>query len=217
MDTFVVINRDQHSRDFTTLSNHILRDANISYHARYLMAWLLSYNARPGFKYSLELISRKIDMPLARVRTSVQELRNAGYIKFERTRNGARYGHNIWCLYETPIGSVDKETVQEDDSPATAEIITTEQFYFEQFWNKYPKKVNYDKARKAFLSVPDLTTAFPNIIRALEIQMDSDQWREENGRYIPSPDNYLKKQLWNSVVTKEYTEDEIMEMMEDWQ
>lgn len=215
MDTFVVINRDQHSRDFTIISNRILRDGSISYHSRYLMTWLLSYNPKPGFKYSLELIARKINMPLSRVRSSVQELQDAGYIKLERTRNGARYGHYRWIINEIPTDEVKEETVQEHDAPAAAEIITTEQFNFEQFWNKYPKKVNHDNALKEFLKIPDVNTIFPDIMRALDIQIKSKQWREEGGRYIPSPENYLKKSSWNGVVDTACSEDEAFQNLEE--
>lgn len=213
MADFVVIDRDQHSRNFTVLSNHILRDTNISYHARYLMSWLLSYTPKQDFKYTLEMIARKTEMPLTRVRSSIQELQDAGYLELKRTRNGARYGHYMWHLYETPIKAVDSEPVQDKDIPAAAEIITTEQFNFEQFWNKYPKKVNYDKARKAFLSISNINTVFPDMMRALEVQINSNQWREEGGRYIPDPENYIKKSGWNITVNN-YSDDEMTEFME---
>lgn len=214
MASFVVINRDQHSRDFTVISNRVLRDNNISYHARYLMTWLLSYNPKDNFKYTLDLIARKIDMPLTRVRSSLQELQNAGYVKLERTRNGARYGHYRWEINETPIEVANKEAAQEHDMPATAEIITTEQFNFEQFWNKYPKKVNHDAAFKEFLKVPDVNSVFPDIMRALDIQIKSKQWREENGRFIPDPENYLKKSVWNTVVVNNYSDEELADYLE---
>ena len=79
---FVVLTIDEHSKNYTILSNHVLRDTSISYHARFLLAWLLSYKKpQTGFKYSEELISRKVDMPLSRVRTTLQELQAAGYLK----------------------------------------------------------------------------------------------------------------------------------------
>lgn len=215
MAKFVVIHRDQHTQNFTVISNHVIRDTKISYHARYLMSWLLSFNPQDEFKYTLEFISRKIDMPLSRVRTCVQELQDAGYIQLERTRNGARYGHYKWVISETPINLAKEETVQKDDIPAHAEIITTEQFNFEQFWSKYPKKVNRDKALKEFLRVPDVNTIFPDIMRALEIQIKSKQWREEGGRYIPDPDNYLKKEGWNNVIDNTQTVDEVFRQLEE--
>lgn len=223
---FVVLTTDEHSKNYTILSNHVLRDTSISYHARFLLAWLLSYKKpQTGFKYSAELISRKVDMPLSRVRTTLQELQAAGYLKIERTRNGPRFGLSVWYIHETPVASVEnveviedtvEDPVQEYEAPTVTEIIIPTQLKFEQFWEKYPKKSNYDKARKEFLSISDIDTVFPQIMDALEVQIKSKQWREENGRYIPNPENYLKKASWNNIVVKKYSEEEMAQIMEDW-
>ena len=64
---------------------------------------------------------------------------------------------------------------------------------FDVFWAAYPRKVGKDAARKAFLKVKaDLQT----LLIAIDHQRDSEQWKRENGRYIPNPATWLNQGRW---------------------
>ena len=185
-----------------------------------------------GYYYSIDSISHSTGLSIGKATKAIKELQDAGYLRITKSKTsgcGAGRGFTItYEIYEQPLakissledkdGNVEQHVTDnsQDNQSATnsAEIITTEQFNFEQFWNKYPKKVNRDKALKEFLRVPDVNTIFPDIMRALEIQIKSKQWREEGGRYIPSPDNYLKKSGWNNVVVNKYTDEEMAKFLE---
>lgn len=65
--------------------------------------------------------------------------------------------------------------------------------YFEDFWYKYPKKVGKDAALKSWnKNKPDILM----VIDALNWQIDSKQWQQEDGKYIPNPATYLNQGRW---------------------
>lgn len=64
------------------------------------------------------------------------------------------------------------------------------EMYFEDFWYKYPKKVGKQEAIKAWKKAkPDILL----VIDALNWQILSKQWQQEDGKYIPNPATYLNQ------------------------
>ena len=62
--------------------------------------------------------------------------------------------------------------------------------YFEDFWYKYPKKVGKQEAIKAWKKAkPDIL----QVIDALNWQIPSKQWQQEDGKYVPNPATYLNQ------------------------
>jgi len=70
---------------------------------------------------------------------------------------------------------------------------------FESFWAAYPRKVGKQAAKKAFskVSVPVKT-----LIDAVNSQKNSEQWRKDNGQYIPNPATWLNQGRWDDVLTE---------------
>ena len=217
---------------FTSISNDIIDNNKLSAEARIILIKML--RNIDGYYYSIDGISHTTGLSIGKATRAIKELQDAGYLKITKSKTSGRGSGRgfiiTYEIFENPIARIssieDKvsnveqpvtNTSQNNQPPATAEVISTEQFNFEQFWNKYPKKINHDAALKAFLSIPDVNTVFSDIMSALDIQIKSKQWGEEGGRYIPAPENYLKKQFWNNVVIRRYTDEEFLEMMEDWQ
>jgi uncharacterized protein YdaU (DUF1376 family) len=60
---------------------------------------------------------------------------------------------------------------------------------FQKFWSDYPRKIRKRETHSAWraLSEPDRIAA----IEALATFKASSQWREENGKFIPSPHRFL--------------------------
>lgn len=67
---------------------------------------------------------------------------------------------------------------------------------FLRFWEAYPRKMDRARAWSAWEQLcPDegLTAV---IMTAVQEQSQSAQWRQEAGRYIPSPEKWLKNCRW---------------------
>ena len=92
--------------------------------------------------------------------------------------------------------SKDKEKDKEKDKDKDKDDSASP---FESFWAAYPRKVGKQAAKKAFskVSVPVKT-----LIDAVNSQKNSEQWRKDNGRYIPNPATWLNQGRWDDVLTE---------------
>lgn len=72
---------------------------------------------------------------------------------------------------------------------------------FDAFWAAYPKRVAKPEAFKAWLKLkPD--AALQQIIAiALARQRESEEWRREQGQFIPYPATYLRARRWEDEPT----------------
>lgn len=92
------------------------------------------------------------------------------------------------------------ETVREGEC-AYINSCGEKRYYFDEFWEMYPKKVGKHKALVEWKRLdPDPALAH-EICRRLLIQRCSDQWSEQNGRFIPYPQNWLSGRHWEDEVT----------------
>ncbi|UCE97161.1 MAG: replication protein [Dehalococcoidia bacterium] len=70
---------------------------------------------------------------------------------------------------------------------------------FDTFWKAYPRKVAKQSALRAFekaMKITDLDT----ILQAIEAQSKSSDRLQENGKFIPYPDKWLRGHRWEDEV-----------------
>lgn len=73
---------------------------------------------------------------------------------------------------------------------------------FNRFWEKYPKCTQKLICQKLWkLNVKDRKTE-DSLFKALEIQMKSNDWLKEGGKYVPSSKTYLEGACWEDKVIK---------------
>ena len=72
---------------------------------------------------------------------------------------------------------------------------------FDAFWNAYPKKVGRGAAEKAFKKIKPSGDLLQKMLDAVEQQRQSDQWRRDNGQYIPNPATWLNQTRWEDEGT----------------
>lgn len=93
--------------------------------------------------------------------------------------------------------NTNNSTTEESD---TKKKITKKKVYiedFEKFWGAYPRKEGkgyafecFKKARKE--SNVDVET----MIEAVNLYKQTEQWQEQNGKYIPQPSTWLNQKRW---------------------
>jgi hypothetical protein len=64
---------------------------------------------------------------------------------------------------------------------------------FDLFWQRYPKKIGKDDARKAW---GKKKPRIDNVLEALSWQINSDQWTKQDGQFIPNPATYINQGRW---------------------
>ena len=69
---------------------------------------------------------------------------------------------------------------------------------FDEFWNAYPKKVGKQYALKAWRKIKPTAELHEAIMQAVNAQKHSEQWRRDNGRFIPNPATWLNGGYWEN-------------------
>ena len=67
---------------------------------------------------------------------------------------------------------------------------------FERLWQAYPKKVGKDAAAKAFAKRKPDAQLVDDMLRAVERQKSSDQWRKDGGQFVPHLATWLNQGRW---------------------
>ena len=67
---------------------------------------------------------------------------------------------------------------------------------FNEFWQAYPKKRDKARARKSFFKIKNLPDVFPHLMKGLEQQKASADWKKDGGKYIPLPSTWLNNERW---------------------
>ena len=84
-------------------------------------------------------------------------------------------------------------------SPDCSKENSTDDNGFNKFWESYPKKVAKQNALKAWEELKPNAELQEIILKALENQKQSQQWTEDNGKYIPYPASWLNGKRWEDV------------------
>lgn len=67
---------------------------------------------------------------------------------------------------------------------------------FEQFWKAYPKKIGGRKnALRAWNKAKD-RPSIQNILMAIELAKQTEQWKRDSGQYIPYPATWINQGRW---------------------
>jgi len=85
-----------------------------------------------------------------------------------------------------------------DQAPETKQ--TAAERRFERFWKAYPKKVGKGGAEKSFAKYKPDDQLTETMIRAIEAQKMSRQWKEG---YIPNPQTWLNQKRWLDEMDEE--------------
>lgn len=94
-----------------------------------------------------------------------------------------------------PPRSQDQEQDQEQDQDTPL----PPEGGFDTFWSAYPKKVGKDAARKAFEKRNPDAELLSQMLAAIAVQAASEQWRKDEGQFIPNPATWLNQARWEDA------------------
>jgi hypothetical protein len=73
---------------------------------------------------------------------------------------------------------------------------------FDEFWKVWPKKVKKAAARKAWDQLNGNRPQINLVLDAIRWQSKTDQWRKDDGRFIPYPATWINAEQWNDEPTE---------------
>lgn len=71
---------------------------------------------------------------------------------------------------------------------------------FDKFWQAYPKKVSKKQAQKSWKKINPSLELFEKILKALEMVKQTEQWKKDNGKFIPYPATWLNQERWTDEI-----------------
>lgn len=110
-------------------------------------------------------------------------------------------------IYNTPHTPIDGGEEKEKLSAVDARFL--------EFWKAYPKKVAKQYALKAWNRLRPNAELYSQIMKAIESQKQSKQWRKDNGQYIPNPATWLNGGQWENEMEDEKN-DAANQQEKDW-
>ena len=235
--------RIEKQKNYTIMSNYHLQDRNISLKAKGLLSYMLSL---PDYwEYSITGLASICKEGPDCIRSTVQELEEAGYITRNRQRlENGQLGGIEYVVRERPVESQDADKPI-SENPTQAEVTVEnprqinnvskkertkkspynpprdknaifEEHSFNQFWDAYPKKVSKQAAIKAWNRLKPSAELVMVILSALSKQKKLDQW--QNQQYIPNPASWLNGKRWEDEipVESEKKKEDDRKVLIDW-
>lgn len=71
---------------------------------------------------------------------------------------------------------------------------------FDKFWQAYPRKVSKKEAQKSWKKINPSLELFEKILKALEMVKQTEQWKKDNGKFIPYPATWLNQERWTDEI-----------------
>lgn len=81
---------------------------------------------------------------------------------------------------------------------------------FERFWTAYPKKREKLEAQKVWRQLHPKNGLAEKIIAAVESAKTSQDWKRDNGKWIPNPAKYLRRGNWEDDLLTPATERKVV-------
>ena len=97
------------------------------------------------------------------------------------------------------IESIELQKDRNIDSPSE-NTPPTQDIWFSQFWDMYPKKTSKAQAEKEWKKLKVGPSLMASIMDGLRKWIASDQWTRDNGQFIPYPSTWLHNRRWEDEI-----------------
>lgn len=207
---------NEQQRDFkgVWITREVWLDKRLNALEKVILAEIDSLDGENGCFASNQYIAEFCQCSLTKVSTAISKLIELGYIYTEsfdgRTRIlKSRLSKNerqtfknceadIQYLKDNNKDYQEKGLSFNPQTPNGGETAKNARHsLFEQFWDKYPRKVDKKGTERVFARIKGIDELMPKILDALEKQKHSEQWNKDGGQYIPHPKTWLNQERWN--------------------
>lgn len=132
--------------------------------------------------------SEKLDKPLLK---EIENIKTIDFKAFVTDLYNKRDTVSIPYTYTMDTSDAVTDTVTDTDKIESQ---------FNQFYNKYPKKVKKQEVIKWFKKHKPSNELFSSIMNSLEQFRASKDWQKDGGQFIPYPITWLNQQRWEDEI-----------------
>ena len=220
--------RTERKKGFAVVYRDVAQDKRLSLKARGL--FLMMASLPENWEYTISGLATKAGVGKDQIRSALHELHRVGYLVKEQShKKDGTFAANVFILQdeaplsgnpttgnpttENPISVNPTENNKEKKKKERKPPISPEgDARFSSFWAAYPRKAAKQDAQKAWAKLAPDDQLLAVMLRALKVQIQSEQWTRDGGRYIPLPATWLNGRRWEddmpSAAPAEESEDE---------
>jgi len=99
-------------------------------------------------------------------------------------------------LVDDTINELQNDTVNDTKNDVPKKAVQNRISLFDEFWNNYPRKIGKQKCANWFRVHKVDKPLLDKMLNAINEQKQSEQWRRDNGQYIPHPYTWLNQGRW---------------------
>lgn len=154
-------------------------------------------------------LAKKLKQTEQQIRTSLKRLEELQILTSKSTNRYSVYTIENYSKYQDEnedatnnLTSKQPANNQQTTTKQTLKHLSIKEFKpysaeFERFWRAYPRKEKKKDAFEAWCeskNSPDIEI----VMKALYWQVDTRQWRKNDGQYVPLPTTYINGWYWNN-------------------
>lgn len=162
------------------------------------------------------------EITIMKIRTALERFEKLDFLTVSLTGKSTKSGKLItivnWRLYQSNEEEDNRQNNRQNNKEITdrqptdnrhikeegkeyKELKEDKEKGFERFWELYPSKRKKPVARIAWMNMRVHSEEQYALINAtVERYKKTNQWQEENGRYIPDPDTFLQDERWTDEI-----------------
>lgn len=162
------------------------------------------------------------EITIMKIRTALERFEKLDFLTVSLTGKSTKSGKLItivnWRLYQSNEEEDNRQNNRQNNKEITdrqptdnrhikeegkeyKELKEDKEKGFERFWELYPSKRKKPVARMAWMNMRvHSEEQYALINAAVERYKKTNQWQEENGRYIPDPDTFLQDERWTDEI-----------------
>lgn len=182
-------------RDF--ISDHTMQSLPVESRLFFVCCFILASETGNLIPFDLPYLSNRLAFPVSL--STVTPLIHSGRL----LASGA--SRSLACLLSSTLSSP-TSSLHPNPSLIQKEGKSTDTNYgtkdFETFWSAYPRKIGKQLARQAWNNQTAARPPLAVILEAVKNACESQQWRKDDGQYIPHPSTWLHQERWTDVPTK---------------
>jgi DNA replication protein DnaC len=208
-----------YSRGYGRIPKMIMQDRSLHIAAKAIYAYLASFAGASSCCYpSRGKICSDLGISSDTFSKYLKQLTDSGYLFVAQEKEHGRFSHNVYTLpdmvlpcpidsaTETSVhgGMVSKSNSSKNNKNKKKNSNTKASASgFEDFWKAYPKKKAREAAKKAWDKLRPGEELRNVILQAVQIQINTPDWKKANGQYIPYPETWLNNRRWEDDVAEQ--------------
>ena len=164
--------------------------------------------------FGRKMASKATGLSEKQIRTCISLLKQTGEVAVQRASNFSIISILNYQDYQEKRASEgaskrakegpEEGHIQEYKNIRRKEILThTQRASFDVFYKAYPKKRAVADAERAWAKIDPSEDLLKEMLLALEGARGSEDWKKENGRYIPLPASWLNGRRWEDKLEPE--------------